>query len=149
MRHNEHSSPNAPNSSLSLSFSVISPQQCQHLEVPLLFSHDKVALASYQRTPTCKSSQRGRAHPYQLWPTLSQRHFEIHSIASLRQRAALHPKGSRQSVQPHGKRSRMQIRHLEVEIVRCRARTDACLGTAGKKSRKACQARAICGTQYG
>ena len=62
MHHNERSSPNAPKSSLSPSFSVSSPQR---LEVPLPFSHDDIPLASRLRTPTCKSSPRGPAHPYQ------------------------------------------------------------------------------------
>ena len=43
MHHNEHSSPNAPNSSLSLSCPEVSPQ---HLEVPLPFSHDNIPLGS-------------------------------------------------------------------------------------------------------
>jgi len=62
MLHNERNSLNAPKSSLSLSFSVIS---LRRLELPLPFSHDNVPLAFHQRTPICKSSPRGPDHPYQ------------------------------------------------------------------------------------
>jgi hypothetical protein len=88
MPHNERNSPNAPESS-----------RFRHFEAPWPFSHNKVSLASssYLRTPACKSSRLGTAHPYLPLPTSSQRHCGIRSIALRQRDATPHLRCSRRS----------------------------------------------------
>src|SRR6266851_5506904 len=125
MRRNEHSSPNAPMSFLSPSFSAVSPP---HLEVPPPLSHDNALLAPGLglRTPTCKSSRQGLGRPCLPSPTSSQQRCGTRSIASQQRDAELHRPDSRLSALPCGKPPRTQIRRSEVEIVQRRATKGAC-----------------------
>src|SRR6266850_4935208 len=145
MHRNEHSSPNVPNSSLSLSFSAVSPP---HLEAPPPFSHSNEPLSSGLRTTVCKSSLLGPAHPRLPSPTLSQRRCGIRSTASLPRDATLHPMGSRWSSPPCGTLPRTQTQHGGVEIVQCPATTIACRCKAQNESQMACRIREFHGTRY-
>src|SRR5712691_2592847 len=112
MHHNARNSPNAPTSSLFLSFSAV---LSRHHEVPLPFSHNNIPPGSpLARTPTCKSSWQGPVHPCLPSPTSSQQHSGIHSTASQQSDAAPRPKGSRPSTLPCDKQQGTQIPHREV-----------------------------------